>query len=118
MKMVELLIDLKSKFLKFNLYYIFSFLSTSLFFSMSDVFHTFFGISGLSLMGYLKMLTNPSNNTNGIYRTIDPLYALPVDVVQRLKLQGQVIIPKNDNDDAGEVNNNIFCCDTYDILYL
>merc|ERR1719296_241144 len=91
--------------------------------NMSDVFHTFFGISGLSLMGYLKTLTNPSNNTNGIYRTIDPLYALPDDVVKRLKLQGQVIIHnKNVNDDDAEdddgVNENIFGCDTYDIVYL
>lgn len=55
---------------------------------MADVFHTFFGISGLSLLGYLKQEVSPSRR---VYREIDPLYALPVDVVQRLNLKGQVI---------------------------
>jgi geranylgeranyl transferase type-2 subunit beta len=48
---------------------------------MPDVFHTFFGVAGLSLLGNL-----PSN-----FRQIDPVYALPVDVVERLDLQGQVV---------------------------
>jgi geranylgeranyl transferase type-2 subunit beta len=39
---------------------------------MVDVYHTFFGIAGLSLMGY-----------PGLDR-IDPTYALPVSVVKRL----------------------------------
>jgi len=55
---------------------------------MADVFHTFFGISGLSLLGYFKEEERLSKR---VYRDIDPLYALPVDVVQRLKLKGQVI---------------------------
>ena len=55
---------------------------------MADVFHTFFGISGLSLLGYFKEEERLSER---VYRDIDPLYALPVDVVQRLKLKGQVI---------------------------
>jgi len=76
--------------------------------NMGDVFHTFFGISGLSLLGYLKPLVNP----DGVYRTIDPLYALPVDVVQRLGLQGQVIV-YNDG-----VEGNVFCCDGYDVVSL
>jgi geranylgeranyl transferase type-2 subunit beta len=46
--------------------------------NMADVFHTFFGISGLSLMGYF-------DESMG-YRKIDAIYALPVDVVERLKL--------------------------------
>jgi geranylgeranyl transferase type-2 subunit beta len=48
---------------------------------MPDVFHTFFGLAGLSLLGKL-----PES-----YRKIDPVYALPTDVVLRLGLQGQVI---------------------------
>jgi len=55
---------------------------------MADVFHTFFGISGLSLLGYFK---EEERQSKRVYRDIDPLYALPVDVVQRLKLKGQVI---------------------------
>lgn len=48
---------------------------------MPDVFHTFFGVAGLSLLAKL-----PTE-----LRQIDPIYALPVDVVERLDLQGQVI---------------------------
>ena len=48
---------------------------------MPDIFHTFFGIAGLSLLGKL-----PDS-----YRKIDPVYALPVDVVLQLGLRGQVI---------------------------
>jgi geranylgeranyl transferase type-2 subunit beta len=48
---------------------------------MPDIFHTFFGIAGLSLLGKL-----PDS-----YRTIDPVYALPTDVVRRCCLTAQVI---------------------------
>jgi len=48
---------------------------------MPDIFHTFFGIAGLSLLRKL-----PDS-----YRSIDPIYALPADVVQRCGLSGQVI---------------------------
>ena len=47
---------------------------------MPDIFHTFFGISGLSLLGKL-----PKS-----YRTIDPVYALPLDVVLRCGLSAQI----------------------------
>lgn len=40
---------------------------------MADVYHTYFGIAGLSLMGYSGL------------RDIDPTWALPSDVVQRIK---------------------------------
>ena len=40
---------------------------------MADVYHTFFGIAGLSLMGYPGLAP------------IDPTYALPVEVIKRLK---------------------------------
>jgi geranylgeranyl transferase type-2 subunit beta len=42
---------------------------------MADVYHTFFGIAGLSLMGYEGLAA------------IDPTYALPVETVKRLKEQ-------------------------------
>jgi geranylgeranyl transferase type-2 subunit beta len=48
---------------------------------MPDIFHTFFGLSGLSLLGKL-----PS-----VFRQIDPVYALPVDVVLEQKLSAQII---------------------------
>lgn len=41
--------------------------------NMADVYHTFFGIAGLSLMG-----------REGLAQ-IDPTYALPVDVVERIR---------------------------------
>jgi geranylgeranyl transferase type-2 subunit beta len=42
-----------------------------------DVYHTFFGIAGLSLMGRPGL------------QPIDPTFALPVDVVQRLRQRQQ-----------------------------
>lgn len=53
---------------------------------MPDVYHTFFGIAGLSLLGHLH-----TNQTETTYRQIDPIYALPTDVVRRLQLTGQVV---------------------------
>ena len=40
---------------------------------MVDVFHTFFGIAGLSLMGYPGL------------QSIDPTFALPSAVIERIK---------------------------------
>jgi len=54
---------------------------------MADVFHTFFGIAGLSLLGNLHSLEDQGH----VYRSIDPVYALPTDVVVRLGLQAQVL---------------------------
>lgn len=44
---------------------------------MADVYHTFFGIAGLSLMGRPGLAP------------IDPTFALPVAVVERLRAQRQ-----------------------------
>ena len=44
---------------------------------MADVYHTFFGIAGLSLMGHAGL------------GKIDPTYALPVEVVERIKRRNQ-----------------------------
>lgn len=65
---------------------------------MPDVFHTFFGISGLSLLGYLheepdkddEQQLNESESSRS-YRMIDPVYALPTDVVKKLGLGGQIM---------------------------
>jgi geranylgeranyl transferase type-2 subunit beta len=48
---------------------------------MPDVFHTFFGLAGLSLLGKF-----PAS-----YRKIDPVYAMPVDVILKHGLGAQVI---------------------------
>ena len=50
-----------------------------------QIFHTFFGLSGLCLLGKL-----PES-----YRKIDPVYALPVDVVKAHHLGAQVIGEKD-----------------------
>jgi geranylgeranyl transferase type-2 subunit beta len=41
---------------------------------MADVFHTFFGLSGLSLMGYYDL------------EEIDPVFALPRAITKKLGL--------------------------------
>lgn len=53
---------------------------------MPDIYHTFFGICGLSLVGYLYTLNNGDD-----FRMIDPVYALPRDTVQRLRLRSQIL---------------------------
>ena len=60
---------------------------------MADVFHTFFGISGLSLLGYFKNGGGDPERPSE-YREIDPLYALPADVVERMNLKGQIMVPE------------------------
>jgi len=41
---------------------------------MVDVFHTFFALAGLSFLKYPKLAS------------IDPVYALPVSTLQRMKI--------------------------------
>lgn len=55
---------------------------------MPDVYHTFFGLCGLSLIGQLEKIGNKEGRN---YRQIDPVFALPTDVVTRLGLKAQVI---------------------------
>ena len=50
---------------------------------MADVFHTFFGIAGLSLMGFPGL------------EPIDPIFALPSKVVQQLKPTAAAAVPKS-----------------------
>lgn len=53
---------------------------------MVDIFHTFFGICGLSLLGYFE---TQKFSAAANYRNIDPTYALPVDIVESLNLSFQ-----------------------------
>jgi len=68
---------------------------------MPDIFHTFFGIAGLSLLGKLPQSkssptsSSTSSSTSLAYREIDPVYALPVDVVVRCGLSAQVFKGKD-----------------------
>ena len=57
-------------------------------FDMPDVYHTFFGLCGLSLIGHLEKIGSLEGR---IYREIDPIFALPTDVVEKLGLRAQVI---------------------------
>ena len=43
--------------------------------NIADVYHTYFGCAGLSLLGYAG------------FQPIDPVYAMPVSVIQRLGLE-------------------------------
>lgn len=56
--------------------------------NMADIFHTFFGISGLSLLNYFDKKEDFKH-----YRLIDPTYALPQDLVAQLKLPRQTLPP-------------------------
>lgn len=54
--------------------------------NMADIFHSFFGISGLLLLEYFEDKENPEYSN---FKSINPTYALPEDVVQRLGLKSQ-----------------------------
>ena len=55
---------------------------------MPDVYHTFFGLCGLSLIGHLGKI---GDREGKLYREVDPVFALPLDVVKKLGLRAQVI---------------------------
>jgi len=67
--------------------------------NMADIFHTFFGISGLSLLGFFKGECGKNKETVGAaelakyaaFRPIDPIYALPIDLVESLGLPRHVL---------------------------
>ena len=50
--------------------------------NMADVYHTFFGVAGLGLLGQLRGLEGGAVD-------IDPVYALPAHVCERLALPGR-----------------------------
>lgn len=62
--------------------------------NMADIFHTFFGIAGLSLLDYFSstnaLATSPDVDFAS-FRSIDPTYALPRDVVNKYGLICQVL---------------------------
>ena len=84
---------------------------------MPDVFHTFFGIAGLSLIGILhdeendesvfKVSSDDSDDKKKKYRMIDPIYALPTDVIQKLNLKGQVMTRKGEKEIRDEANGRL-----------
>lgn len=55
--------------------------------NMADIFHTYFGISGLLLLHYF----DNKEEAFGVFDGIDPTYALPVKVVQKLGLVSQTL---------------------------
>eukprot|EP01038_Epipyxis_sp_PR26KG_P009681 gene9681-13034_t len=57
--------------------------------NMSDIFHAFFGIAGLSLLNYFSKDSTQYQS----FVNIDPTYALPVPVVNRLGLFSQKLEP-------------------------
>ena len=71
--------------------------------NMVDIFHTFFGICGLSLLQYFKdeQEVNPSEETElpttelilnyAKIRDVNPTFALPADVVAKYNLLGQTL---------------------------
>ena len=68
-------------------------------YDMPDVYHTFFGLSGLSLIGHLSEISDRSGRT---YRQIDPVFALPSDIVKRVGLKAQVAKPS-----GGELDSRL-----------
>ena len=57
--------------------------------NMVDIFHTFFGICGLSLLGYF----NKEGEGNERRVVIEPTYALPKHLVEKLALPSHVLPP-------------------------
>lgn len=60
--------------------------------NMSDVFHTFFGIAGLSLLGWFE--NNQKGTEYSQFKKVDAVFALPVEVVERLQLKSQTVAAK------------------------
>jgi geranylgeranyl transferase type-2 subunit beta len=78
---------------------------------MADVFHTFFGIAGLSLLGHLHRAQNRGERSC-LFRCIDPIYALPTDLCQRLQFPGQVMLPNRKAEvDPRLIRYTIHYCD-------
>lgn len=59
--------------------------------NMADIFHTYFGISGLLLLHYFDQFKEVPDTGFDAFDYIDPTYALPVKVVQKLGLKAQVL---------------------------
>jgi geranylgeranyl transferase type-2 subunit beta len=62
--------------------------------NVSDVFHTFFGIAGLCMLGYFDR-ERAKHPEFAAVRQIDPAFAIPVDVVEKLGLTAEVLSPES-----------------------
>mmetsp|Transcript_21800 Transcript_21800/g.29879 ORF Transcript_21800/g.29879 Transcript_21800/m.29879 type:complete len:364 (-) Transcript_21800:82-1173(-) len=76
--------------------------------NVADVFHTFFGVAGLSLLGYFDGAAAAAAAAVGAeeeegrrqrccpgHRAIDPVFALPADLVAALGLRAQTLPPSS-----------------------
>jgi geranylgeranyl transferase type-2 subunit beta len=65
--------------------------------NVPDVFHTYFGIAGLSLLEYLpKPADAAAEGVEAppcVHVPIDPVYALPVPLVERMRLPKTMLPP-------------------------
>lgn len=61
--------------------------------NVADVFHTFFGIAGLCMLGYFDREREKHPEFSPV-RQIDPVFAIPVDVVEQLGLTAEVLAPE------------------------
>jgi geranylgeranyl transferase type-2 subunit beta len=58
--------------------------------NVADVFHTFFGICGLVMLGYFET-EKASHPEYESIRNVHPVYALPVDVTEKLELTAEIL---------------------------
>mmetsp|Transcript_4381 Transcript_4381/g.6218 ORF Transcript_4381/g.6218 Transcript_4381/m.6218 type:complete len:365 (+) Transcript_4381:167-1261(+) len=65
--------------------------------NVADVFHTFFGIGGLSLLRWFDSYDEKEAEAPCSRRPIDPVFALPVDLVKKLGLKATVLPPAETN---------------------
>lgn len=61
--------------------------------NVSDVFHTFFGICGLSMLGYFAREKGAHPEYERI-RQVHSVYAIPMEAAEKLELTAQIIPPK------------------------
>lgn len=50
-----------------------------------DLYHTYFGIAGVNMLGYLKEEQIP-------FVSIHPAYALPMTVIERMNLKAELLL--------------------------
>ncbi|CAH0515312.1 unnamed protein product [Peronospora belbahrii] len=60
--------------------------------NVADVFHTFFGIAGLCMLGYFDREKEAHPEYEGV-RQIHPTFAIPTDIVEKLQLPADMIMP-------------------------
>ncbi|KAJ0405209.1 hypothetical protein ATCC90586_001161 [Pythium insidiosum] len=64
--------------------------------NVADVFHTFFGICGLSMLGYFDR-EKANHPEYAQIRRVHPVYALPMDVAEKLELRAEIIPAPSSN---------------------